>query len=336
MNDSIDRVFGKGIATVRALSSCGLPRPPAQVRAQLYGLYKQATEGNVAGLVDRPEDLVEQAKWDAWKAVEGLRKSEAKQRYIALLIETMKPYTANAEARELILELEEMWEQLQQHVSQLQSVASSSLPPPTAVTGLGIGGFPLTPTFGRAPSVGASSAAARDAADNHHHRHTGKSGDHAAREAHEAGARRTRRGNKVTTVYGYDGGEVREEEEEEDNGEEMRRWRREVARAMETLNDQVLTLRNQVSELSNEHYARQSQFIRHSVARWVRCATRVAFVVFKHVTIDLVVILVAVALARLVRRSPLTMQRHLPCIPWALARVILLLDRLRENLVYWY
>ncbi|KAK6236529.1 hypothetical protein QUC31_020325 [Theobroma cacao] len=49
----------------------------------LYGLYKQATVGNVN--TDRPGIFspTDRAKWDAWKAVEGKTKEEAMTEYIA-------------------------------------------------------------------------------------------------------------------------------------------------------------------------------------------------------------------------------------------------------------
>ncbi|NP_001296805.1 acyl-CoA-binding protein [Zea mays] len=48
----------------------------------LYGLYKQATVGDVN--TDRPGIFYQKdrAKWDAWKAVEGKSKDEAMNDYI--------------------------------------------------------------------------------------------------------------------------------------------------------------------------------------------------------------------------------------------------------------
>ena len=75
-NSLSDRVFVKAISTIRALSSRSnygsLPRPPAENRIKLYGLYKQATEGDVDGIMPRPvgftpEDEGAKKKWDAWK-----------------------------------------------------------------------------------------------------------------------------------------------------------------------------------------------------------------------------------------------------------------------------
>lgn len=119
-----DRVFVKAITTIKALSSRSnygsLPRPPAENRIKLYGLYKQATEGNVEGIMTRPlgytmEDEGAKKKWDAWKMEEGLLKTEAKRRYISYLIDTMKVYASGTlEARELLSELEYLWDQIKE------------------------------------------------------------------------------------------------------------------------------------------------------------------------------------------------------------------------------
>lgn len=115
-------MFVKAITTIRALSSRSnygtLPRPPAENRVKLYGLYKQATEGNVVGIMARPqghtlEDEGAKKKWDAWKREEGLSRTEAKRQYISYLIETMRVYASGtAEARELLTELEYLWDQI--------------------------------------------------------------------------------------------------------------------------------------------------------------------------------------------------------------------------------
>lgn len=50
---------------------------------ELYGLYKQATSGDVRGSRPGTFDLRGRAKYDAWAARKGLSKDEAKQQYIA-------------------------------------------------------------------------------------------------------------------------------------------------------------------------------------------------------------------------------------------------------------
>lgn len=117
-----DRVFVRSINTIRTLSSrpgySSRPRPPIESRIQLYGMYKQATEGDVVGVMARPTgnseiDVAGQKKWDAWKQQEGLSKTEAKRRYVSYLISLMGTHASDThEGRELLAELEYMWDQI--------------------------------------------------------------------------------------------------------------------------------------------------------------------------------------------------------------------------------
>jgi diazepam-binding inhibitor (GABA receptor modulator, acyl-CoA-binding protein) len=60
-------------------------RPSNEELLQLYGLFKQATEGDVSG--DRPGgfDFKAIAKYDAWAELKGKSKDEAKKEYISLV-----------------------------------------------------------------------------------------------------------------------------------------------------------------------------------------------------------------------------------------------------------
>ncbi|EMC96287.1 hypothetical protein BAUCODRAFT_69929 [Baudoinia panamericana UAMH 10762] len=125
MADSIDRVFGHALNTVNKIRP-GSTKPPSADRLALYGLYKQSMEGDVVTLSARPaassaafaqmseESLrKEQEKWDAWKNNEGLTRTEAKRRYIEKLIQTMHEYASGTdEARDLVEELEFVWDQI--------------------------------------------------------------------------------------------------------------------------------------------------------------------------------------------------------------------------------
>jgi acyl-CoA-binding protein len=64
-------------------------RPSDQVLLRLYGLYKQATVGDVQG--ERPgfSDLVGRFKHDAWAQLRGTPKGEAMQSYVDL-VESLK------------------------------------------------------------------------------------------------------------------------------------------------------------------------------------------------------------------------------------------------------
>jgi len=126
MADSIDRVFGHALNTVNKIRT-GSQKPPVAQRLKLYGEYKQSMEGDVTLIQDRPKGTSEQArkeqeKWDAWNANAGLSRTEAKKRYIETLIETMHRYgSTTPEAKELVGELEFVWDQIKNN-----SASSSS------------------------------------------------------------------------------------------------------------------------------------------------------------------------------------------------------------------
>lgn len=90
------------LSTVKRIPKTGAMRPPPSERLRLYGLYKQAMEGDVDGVMERPtpaglglrgDDLQrERDKWDAWNSQRGLSKTESKRRYIETLLDTMHRY----------------------------------------------------------------------------------------------------------------------------------------------------------------------------------------------------------------------------------------------------
>ncbi|KAK6354941.1 hypothetical protein TWF696_004069 [Orbilia brochopaga] len=133
MADSVDRVFVHALNTVKKLPRSGSSRPPPEDRMKLYGLYKQSMEGDVDGMVQRPtgtsdQEIMEARKWDSWHEQKGLSKTEAKRRYITTLIDAMHRYAITTpDARELVSELEFVWDQIKsnQHSS---SSASPTTP----------------------------------------------------------------------------------------------------------------------------------------------------------------------------------------------------------------
>nr|CAI5869429.1 unnamed protein product [Callosobruchus analis] len=48
---------------------------------ELYGLYKQATVGDVN--IAKPSDFEGAAKWNAWNSIKGMTGKSAKEKYIA-------------------------------------------------------------------------------------------------------------------------------------------------------------------------------------------------------------------------------------------------------------
>jgi acyl-CoA-binding protein len=75
--------FEAATAAVQGLT----PDPGNEAKLKLYGLYKQATQGDADG--NRPgfTNLVGRAKYDAWAAVAGTSPSDAKAAYVALVDE---------------------------------------------------------------------------------------------------------------------------------------------------------------------------------------------------------------------------------------------------------
>ena len=63
----------------------GLPKTPSNdVLLKLYGLYKQATAGDVSGKRPGMLDPKGRAKYDAWASRKGTSADDARAAYIAL------------------------------------------------------------------------------------------------------------------------------------------------------------------------------------------------------------------------------------------------------------
>lgn len=65
-------------------------RPSDAQLLELYGLYKQATEGDVKGSRPGMLDFKGRAKHDAWVGRKGMSADEAKRRYAGLVDELVK------------------------------------------------------------------------------------------------------------------------------------------------------------------------------------------------------------------------------------------------------
>ena len=72
-----------------AASTLLAKRPDDATLLKIYGLYKQATVGDVTGEPPAMFDVINKAKFDAWDAVSGLPRDEAMKQY-ADLIDSLK------------------------------------------------------------------------------------------------------------------------------------------------------------------------------------------------------------------------------------------------------
>jgi acyl-CoA-binding protein len=73
--------FDAAVANSKKLSE----RPDNQTLLKIYGLYKQATTGDVTEKKPGFGDMVGRAKWDAWNAVKGTSQDDARQQYVDLI-----------------------------------------------------------------------------------------------------------------------------------------------------------------------------------------------------------------------------------------------------------
>lgn len=65
-------------------------KPSNDLKLQFYGLYKQATEGDVKGKKPGMLDQVGRAKYSAWEKLKGTSSEDAMQQYVDLLEDQKK------------------------------------------------------------------------------------------------------------------------------------------------------------------------------------------------------------------------------------------------------
>jgi acyl-CoA-binding protein len=78
---SLQEQFDAAVAESRTLKK----RPDDETMLELYSYFKQATDGDATGSRPGPFDFVARAKYDAWKAREGMSKDVAMKAYVKLI-----------------------------------------------------------------------------------------------------------------------------------------------------------------------------------------------------------------------------------------------------------
>ena len=58
-------------------------KPSNDLKLEMYGLFKQASEGDVNGKKPGAFDLIGKAKWNAWEELKGMSSEEAMEKYVA-------------------------------------------------------------------------------------------------------------------------------------------------------------------------------------------------------------------------------------------------------------
>ncbi|KAE8449764.1 hypothetical protein EG329_007539 [Mollisiaceae sp. DMI_Dod_QoI] len=263
MADSVDRVFVHALNTVKKIPKTGASRPPPSDRLRLYGLYKQAMEGDVDGVMERPgsvgdgehepEDVrKDRDKYDAWDAQRGISRTEAKRRYIEALIETMHKYASTtADARALVDELEFVWDQIKNN-----SASSSNSSPGRR----GVASYTSQPRQFQAPLSGN---------DGPMRVLSPMSQDDEAEQESE---------RRLDVYDEYD-----DDEHNDGKGDKKtKRWRRTVEQALVKMTAEIAALREQIAT-GREYQGKK----RRSFGRWVAWFI---WIVVRHFLVDMVLL----------------------------------------------
>ena len=78
MSDDLKAQFEQALKDVKGLNE----RPSDDDMLELYGLFKQATEGDVSGSKPGMFDFVGRAKYEAWSELKGTSSDKAMKRYV--------------------------------------------------------------------------------------------------------------------------------------------------------------------------------------------------------------------------------------------------------------
>lgn len=75
--DELTEAFEDALERVKLL-----PKQPSHSLLRMYGLFKQATVGDVQGKRPGALDFRGRAKWDAWASRKGMSMDDAKTEYV--------------------------------------------------------------------------------------------------------------------------------------------------------------------------------------------------------------------------------------------------------------
>jgi diazepam-binding inhibitor (GABA receptor modulating acyl-CoA-binding protein) len=82
--DMIQQRFDEVVARIKELPPEGPAQPSNELKLRLYGLFRQARDGDAHGEKPGMFDLVGKFKYDAWSKQKGIPKDEAMRQYVAL------------------------------------------------------------------------------------------------------------------------------------------------------------------------------------------------------------------------------------------------------------
>ncbi|WFD33509.1 acyl-CoA-binding protein (ACBP)/diazepam binding inhibitor (DBI)/endozepine (EP) [Malassezia cuniculi] len=97
--------FEKVVAAVRSFDKNGPVQLSQAQQLQMYGLYKQATEGDVTTAKPGIFDFAGRLKWDAWNKLKGTSKEDAEKEYIRIFWELCDPVKDDPKIAEVVKDI---------------------------------------------------------------------------------------------------------------------------------------------------------------------------------------------------------------------------------------
>jgi len=88
--------FDAAVEKVRTAPANGPMKPSNEMKLKMYGLYRQATDGDVSGKRPGMMDVVGRFKYDAWAAHKGMARDEAMRLYVDEVDSIEKKFAAAA------------------------------------------------------------------------------------------------------------------------------------------------------------------------------------------------------------------------------------------------
>ena len=79
---NLKQQFEQCLDKVRNAPADGSFKPSNEFKLKMYGLYQQASDGDVSGKRPGMLSVIERAKYDAWAAMKGTPSEQAMQRYV--------------------------------------------------------------------------------------------------------------------------------------------------------------------------------------------------------------------------------------------------------------
>ncbi|KAK0521007.1 acyl-CoA-binding protein (ACBP)/diazepam binding inhibitor (DBI)/endozepine (EP) [Tilletia horrida] len=98
--------FDKAVSLVQGMPKDGPVQPSTSEQLVFYGLFKQATVGDVNTTRPGMLDFTGKAKWDAWNSHKGKSADDAKAEYVQALIDMLEKNKDAGDAGKWLEELQ--------------------------------------------------------------------------------------------------------------------------------------------------------------------------------------------------------------------------------------